>query len=63
MFCDVWKKNGLAHYRVVNAHKNIGSLLVRIVGKNLLKLRDIDTPELEKQIVKVKNNYQVKPLL
>ena len=63
MFCDVWKKNGLAHYRVVNAHKNIGSLIVRIVGMNLLKRRDIYTAELGKQIVEVKNNYQLKPLL
>ena len=37
-------------------NKKIGSLRVRIVGKNLLKLRDIDTAELEKQIVEVKNN-------
>ena len=44
-------------------NKKIGSLLVRIVGKNLLKLRDIDTEELEKQIVEEKNNYQLKPLL
>ena len=44
-------------------NKKIGSLRVRIVGKNLLKLRDIDTAELEKQIVEVKNNYQIKPLL
>ena len=43
--------------------KKIGFLLVRIVGKNLLKMRDIDTAELEKQIVEVKNNYQLKPLL
>ena len=26
-------------------------------------MRDIDTAELEKQIVEVKNNYQLKPLL
>ncbi len=38
-------------------NKKIGSLRVRIVGKNLLKLRDIDTAELEKQIVEVKDNY------
>ena len=38
-------------------NKKIGSLRVRIVGKNLLKLRDIDTAELEKQIEEVKNNY------
>ena len=44
-------------------NKKIGSLLVRIVGKNLIKLRDIDTEELEKQIVEVKNIYQLKPLL
>tara|TARA_E500000331_G_scaffold14907_1_gene13101 strand:+ start:329 stop:469 length:141 start_codon:yes stop_codon:yes gene_type:complete len=44
-------------------NKKIGSLLVRIVGKNLVKLKDIDTAELEKQIVEVKNNYQLKPLL
>ena len=44
-------------------NKKIGFLLVRIVGKNLLKMRDIDTAELEKQIVEVKNNYQLKPLL
>jgi len=44
-------------------NKKIGSLRVRIVGKNLLKLRDIDTAELEKQIVEVKNIYQLKPLL
>ena len=44
-------------------NKNFGSLIVRIVGMNLLKLRDIDTAELEKQIVEVKNNYQVKPLI
>ena len=43
--------------------KKIGFLLARIVGKNLLKMRDIDTAELEKQIVEVKNNYQLKPLL
>ena len=43
--------------------KKIGSLHVRIVGRNLLKLRDIDTAELEKQIVEVKNNYRLKPLL
>ena len=63
MFCDICKKNGIVQYRVVNAQQKIGSLLVRIVGKNLLKLRDIDTAELEKQIVEVKNNYQLKPLL
>ena len=46
-------------------NKKIGFLLARIVGKNLLKMRDIDidTAELEKQIVEVKNNYQLKPLL
>ena len=44
-------------------NKKIRSFLVRIVGKNLLKLRDIDTAELEKQIVEVKNNYQLKHLL
>ncbi len=44
-------------------NKKIGSLLVRIVGKNLLKLRNIDTAQLEKHIVEVKNNYQLKPLL
>ena len=44
-------------------NKKIGFLLVRIVGKNLLKMRDIDTAELEKQIVEVKNNYRLKPLL
>jgi|TARA_B100000519_G_scaffold150750_1_gene131648 hypothetical protein len=44
-------------------NKKNGFLLVRIVGKNLLKMRDIDTAELEKQIVEVKNNYQLKPLL
>ena len=44
-------------------NKKIGSLLVRIVGKNLLKLRNIDTAEPEKQIVEVKNNYQLKTLL
>ncbi len=38
-------------------NKKIGSLLVIIVGENLLKFRDIDTAELEKQIVEVKNNY------
>ena len=43
--------------------KKIGSLLVRIVGKNLVKLRDIDTAELEKQIVERENNYRLKPLL
>ena len=63
MFCDICKKNGLVQYRVVSAKKKIGFLLVRIVGKNLLKMRDIDTAELEKQIVEVKNNYQLKPLL
>ena len=63
MFCDICKKNGLLQYRVVSAKKKIGFLLVRIVGKNLLKMRDIDTAELEKQIVEVKNNYQLKPLL
>ena len=36
---------------------------MRIVGRNSLKLRDIDTAELEKQIVEVKNNYRLKPLL
>ena len=44
-------------------NKKIGSLRVRIVGKNLLKLRDIDTAELEKQIVGPENNYRLKPLL
>ena len=44
-------------------NKKIGSLLVRIVGKNSLKLSDTDTAELEKQIVEAKNNYQLKPLL
>ena len=43
-------------------NKKIGFLLVRIVGKNLLKLRSI-TAEPEKQIAEVKNNYQLKPLL
>ena len=43
--------------------KKIGSLLVRIVGRNSLKLRDIDTAELEKQIVERENNYRLKPLL
>ena len=63
MFCDICKKNRLLLYRVVSAKKKIGVSLVRIVGKNLLKMRDIDTAELEKQIVEVKNNYQLKPLL
>tara|TARA_E500000331_G_C16614898_1_gene437500 strand:+ start:363 stop:503 length:141 start_codon:yes stop_codon:yes gene_type:complete len=44
-------------------NKKIGSLIVRIVGKNLLKLKDINMVELEKQTVEVKNNYQLKPLL
>ena len=63
MFCDICKKNGLVQYRLVNAQQKIRFLLARIVGKNLLKIRDIDTAELEKQIVEVKNNYQLKPLL
>ena len=44
-------------------NKKIGFLLARIVGKNLLKMRDIDTAELEKQIVGLENNYRLKPLL
>ena len=63
MFCDICKKNGLLQYRVVNAQQKDWIFLARIVGKNLLKMRNIDTAELEKQIVEVKNNYQLKPLL
>ena len=63
MFCDICKKNGLLEYRVVSTKQKDWIFLVRIVGKNLLKMRDIDTAELEKQIVEVKNNYQLKPLL
>ena len=50
-------------YRVVNTQQKDWISLVRIVGRNSLKLRDIDTAELEKQIVDIKNNYQVKQLL
>ena len=63
MFYNICKKNGLVQYRVVNAQQKDWFLFARIVGKNLLKMRDIDTAELEKQIVEVKNNYQLKPLL
>ena len=63
MFCGICKKNGLFNIESSVLNKKIGFLLVRIVGKNLLKMRDIDTAELEKQIVEVKNNYQLKPLL
>ena len=63
MFCGICKKNGLFNIEWSVLNKKIGFLLVRIVGKNLLKMRDIDTAELEKQIVEVKNNYQLKPLL
>ena len=63
MFCDICKKNGLVQYRVVSAKEKDWIFTLRIVGKNLLKMRDIDTAELEKQIVEVKNNYQLKPLL
>ncbi|KGG22433.1 hypothetical protein [Prochlorococcus marinus] len=41
-------------------NKKIRFILARIVGKNLLKLRDIDTAEQEKQIVEIKNNYKLK---
>ena len=59
MFCDICKKNGLVQYRVVNAQQKDWIFTC----KNLLKMRDIDTAELEKQIVEVKNDYQLKPLL
>ena len=59
MFCDICKKNGLVQYRVVNAQQKDWIFTC----KNLLKMRDIDTAELEKQIVEVKNNYHLKPLL
>ena len=44
-------------------NKKIGSLLVRIAGKPYLKLKVINTGELEKQIVGLENNYRLKPLL
>ena len=63
MFCDICKRTAQFNIEWSVLNKKIGFLLVRIVGKNLLKMRDIDTAELEKQIVEVKNNYQLKPLL
>ena len=63
MFCDICKKNGLVQYRVINAQQKDWIFTCKNFGRNLLKMRDLDTAELEKQILEVKNNYQLKPLL
>ena len=63
MFCDNCKKNGLVQCRVVSAKQKDWIFTCKNCWQEFTKIRDIDTAELEKQIVEVKNNYQLKPLL
>ena len=59
MFCDICKKNGLVQYRVVNAQQKDWIFTCKNCWQEFTKTKGyrIDTAELEKQIVEVKNNY------
>ena len=66
MFCDICKKKGLVQYRVVNTQEKDLIFNCENCWKEFAKTegyRYIDTAKLEKQIVEVKNNYQLKKLL
>ena len=50
-------------YRVAYTKSKLGYLFAKSVGKIFLKLKDINTAGLEKQIVGPEINYRLKPLL
>ena len=66
MFCDICKKNGLVQYRVVNGQQKLWIFNCKNCLQEFTKTEGytyIYTEELGKQIVEVKNNYQLKLLL